>query len=59
LHRIVHNVVTDVARRSSRVVPTAEVEALRRDDDHTVDTVEWAAAAAGRLHCGSWMPAGP
>jgi DNA-directed RNA polymerase specialized sigma24 family protein len=47
LHRIAYHVVTDVARRSSRVAPTAEVEALWRDDDRTVDTVEW-----GRRFCG-------
>jgi DNA-directed RNA polymerase specialized sigma24 family protein len=33
LHRIAHNVVVDAARRSSRVVPTAEVEVLWRNDD--------------------------
>ena len=36
LHRVAYHVVIDVARRSSGVVPTAEVEALWRDDDHTV-----------------------
>lgn len=48
LHRIAHNVVIDSARRSGRVVPTAEVEALWRDDDYTVDTAEVVARATDR-----------
>ena len=48
LHRIAHHVVIDAARRSSRVVPTAEVEALWRDDAYTVDTLEVVERAADR-----------
>lgn len=47
LLRIARNVVVDAARRSNRVVPTAEVEALWRNDDYHVDTLEW-----GRCVCG-------
>ncbi len=48
LHRIAHHVVIDAARRSSRVIPTAEVEALWRDDAYTVDTLEVVERAADR-----------
>ena len=47
LHRIAHNVVVDAARRSNRVVPTAEGEALWRNNDYPDDTVE-----CGRCVCG-------
>ncbi len=48
LHRIAHNLVIDTARRSGRVVPTADVEALWEDDDYTVDTAEVVGRAADR-----------
>ena len=48
LHRIAHNVAIDAARRSHRVVPTADIEALWRDDAYTVDTVEVVERAADR-----------
>ncbi len=48
LHRIAHHVVIDAARRSSRVVPTEDVEGLWRDDAYTVDTVEVVERAADR-----------
>ncbi len=48
LHRIAHNVVVDAARRSGRVVPTADIEVLWRDDHYTVDTAEVVARAADR-----------
>jgi RNA polymerase sigma-70 factor, ECF subfamily len=48
LHRIAHNVVIDTARRSGRVVPTADVEALWQDDHYTVDTAEVVERAADR-----------
>jgi RNA polymerase sigma-70 factor, ECF subfamily len=48
LHRIAHHVVVDAVRRSGRVIPTAEVEALWRDDAYTVDTVEVVERAADR-----------
>lgn len=48
LHRIAHNVAIDAARRSDRVVPTAEVEALWQDDRYTVDTAEVVERAADR-----------
>lgn len=48
LHRIAHNVVIDTVRRSGRVVPTADVEALWRDDAYTVDTAEVVERAADR-----------
>ena len=48
LHRIAHHVAIDAARRSRRVVPTEDVEALWRDDAYTVDTVEVVERAADR-----------
>jgi RNA polymerase sigma factor (sigma-70 family) len=48
LHRIAHNVVIDAARRSGRVIPTADVEALWRDDRYTVDTAEVVERASDR-----------
>ncbi len=48
LHRIAHNVVVDAARRSGRVTPTADVEALWQDDRYTVDTAEVVERAADR-----------
>lgn len=48
LHRIAHHVAIDAAGRSNRVVPTAEVEALWRNDAYTVDTVEAVERAADR-----------
>lgn len=48
LHRIAHNVVIDAGRRSGRVVPTADVEALWQDDRYTVDTAEVVERAADR-----------
>jgi RNA polymerase sigma-70 factor (ECF subfamily) len=48
LHRIAHNVVIDTARRSGRVMPTEDVEALWQDDGYTVDTSEVVERAATR-----------
>jgi RNA polymerase sigma-70 factor, ECF subfamily len=48
LHRILHNVVVDRARRSAREVVVDEIEDRWRDDDYTVDQVAVAERAADR-----------
>lgn len=48
LHRILHNIVVDRARRSGREVVVEEVEDRWRDDDYTVDQVVVAERAADR-----------
>ncbi len=48
LHRIAHNVAIDTARRSSRAIPTADVEALWQDERYSVDTAEVVGRAGDR-----------
>lgn len=48
LHRILHNLAVDRARRDARELPTADVEERWRDDAYTVDTEAVVARAQTR-----------
>jgi RNA polymerase sigma-70 factor, ECF subfamily len=48
LHRIAHNIVIDRSRSSRHEVPSADVDALWRDDGYTVDTAMIVERAADR-----------